>query len=145
MKPWSLKQEYDKPIARRIAEEAGIARELFGQKKKAVGQPFYPAPGIKIMFNRPLQRIMTETSYRDFINEYGHYKSKLGLVGRYNFALRHRLYHPVPWKLRSLARKLGFDFPSFKIVTDNRYEFPMTLHDFAFNWAMEKVVPRYKS
>ena len=34
MNPWSLGAGYDKPIARRIAEEAGVPRHLFGQVKK---------------------------------------------------------------------------------------------------------------
>jgi hypothetical protein len=33
MKPWSLGGKYDRPIPRRIAEEAGVARSLFGMKK----------------------------------------------------------------------------------------------------------------
>jgi hypothetical protein len=32
--PWSIGGDYDKPIARRIAEEAGLPRHLFGQVKK---------------------------------------------------------------------------------------------------------------
>jgi len=40
MKPWSLGGRYDKPIPRRIAEEAGVPRHLFGQKKK--GGPAWP-------------------------------------------------------------------------------------------------------
>lgn len=35
MRPWRLNTEYDRPIPRRIAEEAGVPRELFGQKKQA--------------------------------------------------------------------------------------------------------------
>jgi len=42
MKPWSVGGHYDKPIARRIAEEGGVPRHLFGQKKKG-GLPFLPA------------------------------------------------------------------------------------------------------
>ena len=34
MNPWSLGAGYDKPIARRLAEEAGVPRYLFGQSKK---------------------------------------------------------------------------------------------------------------
>ncbi len=34
MRPWSIGGDYDKPIARRIAEEAGVPRHLFGQAKK---------------------------------------------------------------------------------------------------------------
>ncbi|WP_395403699.1 hypothetical protein ACHMW6_33560 [Pseudoduganella sp. UC29_106] len=35
MDPWRLNTSYDRPIARRLAEEAGIPREAFGQKKMA--------------------------------------------------------------------------------------------------------------
>jgi hypothetical protein len=35
MKPWSVGGDYDRPIPRRIAEEAGVSRALFGQKKSA--------------------------------------------------------------------------------------------------------------
>jgi hypothetical protein len=34
MQPWSVGGGYDRPIARRIAEEAGVPRHLFGQIKK---------------------------------------------------------------------------------------------------------------
>jgi hypothetical protein len=44
MKPWSLDQKYDKPIARRIAEEAGVPRHLFGHRKKG-GQKRKRQPG----------------------------------------------------------------------------------------------------
>ncbi|MFC2170272.1 hypothetical protein ACFLRM_06925, partial [Acidobacteriota bacterium] len=43
MKPWRLKNEYDKPIARRIVEEAGVGRKLFGARKKAVTK-YYSYP-----------------------------------------------------------------------------------------------------
>jgi len=36
MEPYTLRNWYDKPIARRIVEEAGVPRELFGQSKQAV-------------------------------------------------------------------------------------------------------------
>lgn len=36
MKPWDVPGNYSRPICRRIAEEAGLARESFGMKKKAV-------------------------------------------------------------------------------------------------------------
>ena len=36
MDPWRLLNAYDRPIPRRIAETAGVARTAFGQRKKAV-------------------------------------------------------------------------------------------------------------
>ena len=35
MEPWSIGGNYDRPIQRRLAEEAGVPRELFGQRKRA--------------------------------------------------------------------------------------------------------------
>ena len=35
MRPWSIGGAYDRPIPRRIAEEAGVPRDLFGQNKMA--------------------------------------------------------------------------------------------------------------
>ena len=35
MAPWSLPQDYDRPIPRRIVETAGVPRGLFGQRKRA--------------------------------------------------------------------------------------------------------------
>jgi hypothetical protein len=44
MEPWRLYNDYDRPIPRRIAESAGIPRQSFGVRKKAVtgfyGWPF---------------------------------------------------------------------------------------------------------
>ena len=37
MNSWSLKNNYDRPIPRRILEEKGVDRELFGMKKKGAG------------------------------------------------------------------------------------------------------------
>ncbi len=46
MNPWRVGGGYDKPIARRIAEERGVPRSLFGQTKlnTTVGFPRPPVP-----------------------------------------------------------------------------------------------------
>jgi len=47
MASWSLAQDYDRPIPRRIVESAGVPRDLFGQRKRAqvrfYGDPRDPA------------------------------------------------------------------------------------------------------
>jgi hypothetical protein len=61
MRPWRVRNpHYDRPIPRRLVEEAGIPRELFGRRKRAVTQPFY--------HNEPLRQIMSQRSYRDFLD-----------------------------------------------------------------------------
>jgi len=46
MAPWRVNNDYDRPIPRRIVESAGVARHLFGQRKRVVMsyylQPFNP-------------------------------------------------------------------------------------------------------
>jgi hypothetical protein len=43
MAPWRLGTEYDRPIPRRLVEEAGVPRRLFARRKKAVvGTRSYP-------------------------------------------------------------------------------------------------------
>jgi hypothetical protein len=42
MAPWRLGTSYDRPIPRRLAEEAGVPREMFGQKKIASAVEFTP-------------------------------------------------------------------------------------------------------
>src|SRR5204863_917377 len=37
MDPWRVNPRYDRPIPRRIAEERGVPRELFGQVKMGSG------------------------------------------------------------------------------------------------------------
>lgn len=43
MQPWVLGNNYDRPIARRLGEEAGVPRHLFGMRKKntASNSPFW--------------------------------------------------------------------------------------------------------
>ena len=41
MKPWSIGGDYDRPVPRRIVEEAGVPRRLFGQIKKNTQVPPY--------------------------------------------------------------------------------------------------------
>lgn len=41
MKPWSVREKYDRPLARRMVEEKGIDRTAFGQEKKGGGVSFH--------------------------------------------------------------------------------------------------------
>lgn len=61
MAPWRLGTHYDRPIPRRIAEEAGVARDMFGQVKLAsvvnLPTPNVPiTPELRAEFLRHLRR-----------------------------------------------------------------------------------------
>ncbi|PWB50313.1 MAG: hypothetical protein C3F18_09560, partial [Nitrosomonadales bacterium] len=47
MGPWRLNNNYDRPIPRRIAEEAGVPREMFGQTKLA-SIVHLPSPNVPV-------------------------------------------------------------------------------------------------
>lgn len=55
MKPWSIDGKYDRPIPRRLGEEAGVPRHLFGQIKM---QTFHS--------NLDHAGAMTEQGFEDF-------------------------------------------------------------------------------
>jgi len=55
MKPWSLGNDYDRPIARRIAESSGVPREAFGMQKKGVSRHMYRLPLSSKLRKRYLQ------------------------------------------------------------------------------------------
>ena len=57
MRPYRLHNDYDRPIPRRILEDAGVPREIFGQKKKAASMLLFSDPDL-------LGRVAREESER---------------------------------------------------------------------------------
>jgi hypothetical protein len=59
MIPWRLNNSYDRPIPRRIAEEAGVPRHLFGQKKGFIANLyFWPInPGLRKRFFGHMRKV----------------------------------------------------------------------------------------
>ena len=68
MKPWRVREHYDRPIARRLVEEKGVARDEFGRKKMGAG--------ISLRFEtlNSLARKMSPKSYEDLLYWYKHLK-----------------------------------------------------------------------
>jgi hypothetical protein len=50
MRPFALDNDYDRPIPRRIAEEAGVPRDAFGMEKKAASMNFF---GLNLGLDEP--------------------------------------------------------------------------------------------
>ena len=57
--PWKLGNDYDRPIARRILESAGVKRGMFAQRKKAV-VTFYQYPINKLVRRQFLEYLSSE-------------------------------------------------------------------------------------
>jgi hypothetical protein len=147
MRPWSLgREDYDRPIPRRIAEEAGIPRQLIGQSKKAASRSLKYCDPYSVI-DPDLKTVMAPASYRDFdcwtcgIPLFG------GELGRLSFRALNRLYHLNLRVLRSrrarlAARRFGLHLPDAPCIPI-RFRKRRTLHRLLFHWGMQHVNLQY--
>lgn len=134
MKFWTLNSDYDRPICRRIAEEKGVPRDAFGQKKLAAG-----------VFSRieGLDKTISESSLRDYRRWKAENISAKAAEGKLHQRVRHVLGN---WN-SSLVRKVykytatrfgrGCVVPTIFPRTP-----PITDGSFAFVWAMARLSAR---
>jgi hypothetical protein len=139
MRPWRVRNpHYDRPIPRRLVEEAGIPRELFGRRKRAVTQPFY--------HNEPLRQIMSQRSYRDFLDFCGARRpghgSREQAVALAVLPRVHAVQSLVSRGLSFAAGWLGISFTPGAWV-HRRYRQPLGENALTFHWAQDRLGPRY--
>jgi len=125
MQPWRLGTSYDRPIPRRILEEAGVERQLFGMRKKAVMTHvvgFPRNPRLRKQFRQFLRdhcRVQTTyASFRNKFNRLGYYGCRasdyfLQLVRSRTFTLPPRFSYNLQtkwnvWQTESKLRNLLF-------------------------------------
>ena len=136
MKTWWAGNNYDKPIARRLVEEAGVPRHLFGQTKKAITQSF---------FSQPLEKVMSSRSFHDFMkfwNMIPHYE---GARQRMFFVSMHYLFLINAWicaKISGLFGRLGVPVRINPVVSSRFKQLP-TFVEFTFHWGLNKIRSRY--
>ena len=114
MKPWSVGGDYDRPICRRIVEEAGVERALFGQEKNATA----------VVLWNPDEGFLPDESMQD-----------------YTRWLRH---HGVPgWtRGRMLPASWRASAHSLMLRVRGRRSFPQYFFNL-FPWALEHAKRRY--
>jgi hypothetical protein len=93
MSAYRLNNEYDRPICRRLLEECGVARELFGQEKKAASDLFFVNPA---SLPRPDESIRQET--------------KVGVATRARIRVASLVWR-LRYRLHRQATEGGFKFP----------------------------------
>jgi hypothetical protein len=146
MQPWSIpNSSYDRPIPRRIAEEAGIPRSSFGQRKKVTAQP-YLSIGWR---DPPLENAMTRKSLKDFEDFVQGIHVKDGATTRIAFATMRALYYlnyrfVSSVKFRSVCDYLRIPLPREPLISF-RYKKPKSSNNYAFHWSVRKVKSRYPS
>lgn len=135
MRPWSIGGDYDRPIPRRIAEEAGLPRDRFGMRKAATGHSHL----------NDASRF-SETSlndYRRFVTE------------RHALAPRHtyRYWRARAWWHHCVLKTVGGRDRRYVPSTFLQRRFPFVLNArpiattwdymFTFQWAVAAMQSRY--
>jgi hypothetical protein len=122
MKPWDVTAQYSRPIPRRIVEEAGVPRELFGTRKRAAD--------VALLSH---QSSLTAQSFEDYMDwlrehrwEWVRHARIPPLWGSstarmYTWVVRH-----AKWNIRGTHR--------LRRLNPRRYMFP---------WAVERAKQRY--
>ena len=142
MAAYSLGGDYDRPIARRIVEEAGVPREAFGQAKKATTLSFFGfQPGL-VEHLSPSTRAALQrfaATWRPSL------QARLRLRRNEAVAIlvaAVRLFE----KRTHVLRRLGLEAPLEKLlhVLDTRnLDTPETV--LVLHWSMAEMIKRYRS
>lgn len=134
MAPWRLGGTYDRPIARRLLEEAGVPRASFGQTKMGGAGD---APEDLVLPAR------WEEDFLDFYHE------------RVDPAIRSRLVDaqigPVPYFVKGrmgnveawLRRRRGFRGAVRALLGDRRHQRWRSRYLYTFHWGFDRIRDRY--
>lgn len=141
MHPWRMRNRYDRPIARRIIEEMGVGRNLFGQKKKA----------ISILLNRHKRNTlfsrMNPESAKSFERFYQENKDKRNRIKQSYYNIMHRLYflhHYIFSKPNQIFSRLHLPFKIPCPVPDKFSQSPGR-PSFLVHWGISIIENRYKT
>ena len=127
---------YDRPIARRIAEEAGVPRDAFGQRKEMVSVLAFMRLGLLPPVVRECLRryVRTHASLRDHVADRWWYTRSLVWRVARRIAVRARMPRLVPKIERAI---LGGDWRVFE------HSAPLS-SELVFRWALAGVRARYR-
>jgi hypothetical protein len=138
MRAWSVSEHYDRPIARRLVEEAGVPRGMFGVEKKAVAVAAHL---------EGFDRTMTEESFADFSRFLGVHRTPrlAAAIGFYRTA--DQMIRPLAqaWNRRvgpissRIGRPLAISVPPSHVERPGQWG----ANTLFFHWAMDKLIPRY--
>jgi hypothetical protein len=136
LRPWSVGGEYDRPIPRRIAEDAGVPRHLFGRKKVAgsAAYPFNPSAGLSEKSQNDFIEYCKNSSIRFSNLRPGLAKRMLAFIHARFCNLLERLPCPVIPLIVPLTRL------RFRNYND---PFSRKRHLYTFHWGVSKIRRRY--
>jgi hypothetical protein len=129
MRPWRVGGDYDRPIPRRLVEEAGVPRRAYAKEKRAISQPFW------LQSSNP--GCMSARSLRD-LEEFRRRTAERYVLGALHLRMKER-YQRAAGKWRMHAARLTRD----PFHSDAYLEAGMA-DPLRFHWAVEKVAGAYR-
>lgn len=132
MKNWSINDDYDRPIPRRVVEEKGVRRDAFGNKKQGAGTSYH--------FNT-YESLKGKMSPRSF-KKLDDYKQELH-INRWRLFLYSVYYYRQEWPIFAnyAIRKFNFSFHFNDSKTGKKSSPIFTL---LLTWGLSVVRQRYK-
>jgi len=140
MRPWSVGGDYDRPLARRIVEEAGVPREAFATAKQMV-TPGYDSTG---RHTPPLEPYVSPRTLAEF---------ERYLADEHLYSpLRARIRNELAWivgrmvwsgKTRRALAKIGVEWPPAPAFFSH-LRTSVRRNAFLFHWAVERVAEEYR-
>lgn len=129
MRPWRVGGRYDRPIPRRLVEEAGVPRAVYAREKRAITQPFW--------LQKADARCMSAQSLRD-LAEFRRRVAAQHPLGDLRMRVNERLQHAgAKWRMR--AARLARDPYHSDAYLEAAMADPLRFH-----WAFEKVSAAYR-
>jgi hypothetical protein len=135
MEAWSIGGDYDRPIQRRLVEEAGVPRRLFGQSKRASG-------------NARISKIgkMTAASQADYRAFYVGLRRRAPKLRWLKARARHALvklhYKAIHFRARHRLPALGIGLVPTRNYDKLDIRRPWAIH-FTMQWGQEHIRHRY--
>lgn len=138
MKPWFVKGRYDRPIARRIVEEKGVDRHLFGQSKKAT----------TILLNRHDSMLsrMNPNSAESFEEFYQNNKNKRNRLKQalYDFMFSlWKMHRCIFWRFDAAFRRLHIPVKVPCAIPD-RFTHCSGRPSFLVHWGISRIERHYE-
>lgn len=137
MRPWSIGGKYDRPMPRRIAEEAGLPRNRFGMVKMASGHA--QLARVEYLSSPALN------AYQNFVRQQHADVPKK----RYYYWRNRALFRHMLWKLFGTGKRK----PQLSTPRQRRYPFLLNAHPtvipwdfmFTFQWVFNSLKGRYQT
>lgn len=140
MQPWTLGTDYDRPIPRRILEEAGVPRGSFATAKRRATPDYDNYMRRTVALSDTLSPV-TVAAFEAWFAE----KAPLDPGQAKRHALVMNLAGRLLWsrKLRRVLAPMGIDWPP-AAERFLRLKVPIRRNAFVFNWAVGEQVERYR-